>query len=113
MKVNVNASTGSSMSFVGLGAVVSDSYREFVAAKVWRYPSFFSAKNCIIEILSWIKSKGWQRVLIESDALSVVQIINSSEFTLRSSFELIVSNCKFLLSEIVDTKCCFNCRSRM
>ncbi|KAG8643829.1 hypothetical protein MANES_11G070850v8 [Manihot esculenta] len=45
MKVNVDASTGLSLSFVGLDAIVRNSYGEFVAAKVWRYPGFFSPKN--------------------------------------------------------------------
>ncbi|KAG8642223.1 hypothetical protein MANES_12G067150v8 [Manihot esculenta] len=41
MKVNVDVSTDPSMSFMGLGAVVRDSYGKFVAAKAWRYPGFF------------------------------------------------------------------------
>lgn len=44
-----------------LGAVIRDSYWEFVAVKVWRYLNFFSAKNAevisIVEVLIWIKSE--------------------------------------------------------
>uniref|UniRef100_A0A2C9UQW5 RNase H type-1 domain-containing protein n=1 Tax=Manihot esculenta TaxID=3983 RepID=A0A2C9UQW5_MANES len=87
---------------VDLGAVIRDSYWEFVAVKVWRYLNFFSAKNAevisIVEVLIWIKN-----------AFSVVQEINSSSFTVRSSFGLI-SDCKSLLSEIVDVKYYFSYR---
>ncbi|KAG8635353.1 hypothetical protein MANES_16G025050v8 [Manihot esculenta] len=99
MKVNVDASISPSLDFMGLGVVVRDSYGEFVAAKAWLYPGFFSAKNAeaisIVEVLSWIKSEA----------------INSLCFAVRSSFGLIVSDCKSPLSEIVDTKCCFSYRS--
>ncbi|XP_060974712.1 uncharacterized protein LOC133039780 [Cannabis sativa] len=46
----------------------------------------------IKEALSWIKRKGWEKVVVESDALVVVQAINSS-IQMPSQFGLLVEDC--------------------
>ncbi|KAM6552834.1 hypothetical protein CsatB_013596 [Cannabis sativa] len=53
----------------------------------------------IKEALSWIKRKGWEKVVVESDALVVVQAINSS-IQMPSQFGLLVEDCRVILSSL-------------
>ncbi|KAM6545503.1 hypothetical protein CsatB_026239 [Cannabis sativa] len=53
----------------------------------------------IKEALSWIKGKGWNDVLVETDCLVAIQGINSN-LQLPSAFGLLVRDCKKLISEL-------------
>lgn len=48
------------------------------------------------EALSWIKKKGWKKVVLEMDCLVVVQSIRS-EVLMLSYYGRIISECKHLL----------------
>uniref|UniRef100_A0A803NYG4 Reverse transcriptase domain-containing protein n=1 Tax=Cannabis sativa TaxID=3483 RepID=A0A803NYG4_CANSA len=49
------------------------------------------------EALSWIKTKGWGKVEIETDSMLTVQAIRTSH-TMSSVFGVVVNDCKHLLS---------------
>ncbi|KAM6551921.1 hypothetical protein CsatB_001729 [Cannabis sativa] len=53
----------------------------------------------IKEALSWIKGKGWDKVVVESDALVVVQAITSI-LHMPSQFDLLVEDCRLILSTL-------------
>ncbi|XP_060966242.1 uncharacterized protein LOC133034831 [Cannabis sativa] len=53
----------------------------------------------IKETLSWIERKQWSNVVIETDALVVVQAINSS-ILMPSQFGLLVGDCRALISSL-------------
>ncbi|XP_030483709.2 uncharacterized protein LOC115700281 [Cannabis sativa] len=53
------------------------------------------------EALSWLKKKGWNRVTIETDYLTVVQAIRSP-LPMFSYFGSVISDCKTLLKDVND-----------
>lgn len=61
----------------------------------------------IMEALSWVKSKDWQRVVIETDCLVVTQAIRSSSINL-SYLGRVIDECKGLLSELGNRKVLLN-----
>ncbi|KAM6559662.1 hypothetical protein CsatA_028901 [Cannabis sativa] len=62
------------------------------------------------EALSWLKKKGWNRVTIESDSLTVVQALRSS-LPKSSYFGGVISDCKTLLEGVSDVSILFVKRS--
>ncbi|XP_057993055.1 uncharacterized protein LOC110651573 [Hevea brasiliensis] len=77
--------------------------------------SFLAAKNVVLqgnlmvkeaeaigikEALNWVLSNGWSRVIIESDALGVIQALKDPFYQDSSSFGLLISYYKSHLSEI-------------
>ncbi|KAM6542133.1 hypothetical protein CsatB_006580 [Cannabis sativa] len=62
------------------------------------------------EALSWLKKKGWNRVTIESDSLTVVQALRSS-LPMSSYFGGVISDCKTLLEGVSDVSILFVKRS--
>ncbi|KAM6544107.1 hypothetical protein CsatB_008554 [Cannabis sativa] len=62
------------------------------------------------EALSWLKKKGWNRVTIESDSLTVVQALRSS-LPMSSYFGGVISDCKTLLESVSDVSILFVKRS--
>uniref|UniRef100_A0A803NJ40 RNase H type-1 domain-containing protein n=1 Tax=Cannabis sativa TaxID=3483 RepID=A0A803NJ40_CANSA len=62
------------------------------------------------EDLSWIKGKCWSDVVIESDALVVVQAVNSS-IKMPSQFRMLVRDCLSLLSSLNNVSLSFVKRS--
>lgn len=65
----MDASNGPNLSFVGLCAILRDSYAELWQLKPSVIQVASQQKNVeaidTVEVLSWIKYEGWQRVLIE------------------------------------------------
>lgn len=53
----------------------------------------------VTEALSWINRKGWSNVIVELDCCVVVQVIRSV-VTMQSSFGLVISDGKSLLSQL-------------
>uniref|UniRef100_A0A803P370 Reverse transcriptase n=1 Tax=Cannabis sativa TaxID=3483 RepID=A0A803P370_CANSA len=62
------------------------------------------------EALSWIKRKGWEDVIIETDSLMVVQALNSSVH-MSSYFGLLVEDCRLILSTLKNVLISFVYRS--
>ncbi|RAL44540.1 hypothetical protein DM860_011817 [Cuscuta australis] len=101
LKVNVDASSGLVDRYVGLGFIARDYEGRFVAAKNIKCRGSFGPREveaiAVKEALSWIKSKGWKQVLVETDYKEVVDSLNSA---IRdwSYFNSIIEDCKRLQS---------------
>uniref|UniRef100_A0A803NIV3 RNase H type-1 domain-containing protein n=1 Tax=Cannabis sativa TaxID=3483 RepID=A0A803NIV3_CANSA len=114
IKVNVDGAIFHSNGSHGIGAVARDSDGQLIEA--------FTALKCgvvqpaaveafgIKEALSWIKSKGWSNVIVETDSIVSVQALSSSLFML-SIFGLLISDCKSLLNCLVNVCVSFVPRS--
>lgn len=57
------------------------------------------------EALNWIKKQGWERVVLESDAQSVVMALNSSGYIDLISYGSIILKCRAMLNEINFSSC--------
>uniref|UniRef100_A0A803P367 RNase H type-1 domain-containing protein n=1 Tax=Cannabis sativa TaxID=3483 RepID=A0A803P367_CANSA len=64
----------------------------------------------MMEALSWIKRKGWEDVIIETDSSMVVQALNSSVH-MSSYFGLLVEDCRLILSTLKNVLISFVYRS--
>lgn len=62
------------------------------------------------EASSWIKSKQWHNVLLETDCMKVVQSLRNS-LSLASPFGLVIADCKQLMQEIINVAFYFVKRS--
>lgn len=62
------------------------------------------------EVLSWIKGKEWQKVIVETDSLTVVQCLRSN-LPMLSYFGSVISECKDLLKELPNVAVFFIRRS--
>ncbi|KAM6558557.1 hypothetical protein CsatA_027796 [Cannabis sativa] len=62
------------------------------------------------EALSWIKRKGWEDVIVETDSLMVVQALNSS-IHMTSYFGLLVEDCRLILTTLKNVLISFVYRS--
>ncbi|XP_012087681.1 uncharacterized protein LOC105646438 [Jatropha curcas] len=115
LKINLDASVFSGGTVAGVGLVCQNSFGEFIAAKTMLLHGQFNALHAealsVREALSWIKAKAWSSIIVESDALMVVNAINSSTVTDDSSFGLVISDCKLLINEIDNVECRFVYRS--
>uniref|UniRef100_A0A2C9VAI7 RNase H type-1 domain-containing protein n=1 Tax=Manihot esculenta TaxID=3983 RepID=A0A2C9VAI7_MANES len=94
LKKNVDASTRTSSSFVGIGCMVRDSNSSFMTCRAWRFSEFFNAKiakaTTVRKTLSWLRLHGWQHVILETDSQSVAQAINNRSFGDDSGFGLLL-----------------------
>ncbi|VFQ65841.1 unnamed protein product [Cuscuta campestris] len=115
LKVNVDASSGLVDRYVGLGFIVRDYEGRFVAAKSIKCRGSFGPREAeaiaVKEALSWIKSKGWKQVLVETDCKEVVDSLNSTIMD-WSYFNSIIEDCKRLQMLCAgDLNFCFTPRS--
>ncbi|XP_043812710.1 uncharacterized protein LOC110614869 [Manihot esculenta] len=115
IKVNIDASLNSQRSSLGFGCVVRDANGRFIAAKAGCFCSQMEVKCAeavaFREALSWIKECGWDRVLFESDAQVLIVSINNTSLDDLSPFDLLVQDCKLLLSSYEEARCAFIHRS--
>ncbi|VFR03295.1 unnamed protein product [Cuscuta campestris] len=115
LKVNVDASSGLVDRYVGLCFIVRDYEGRFVAAKSIKCRGSFGPREAeaiaVKEALSWIKSKGWKQVLVETDCKEVVDSLNSTIMD-WSYFNSIIEDCKRLQMLCAgDLNFCFTPRS--
>ncbi|KAM6584005.1 hypothetical protein CsatB_011007 [Cannabis sativa] len=103
VKVNVDGAIFEAQQKFGFGCVARNSsgiLLEAFFASRWGCVSAEIAEVIgIKEALSWIKRKGWEKVVVESDALVVVQAINSS-IQMPSQFGLLAEDCRVILSSL-------------
>ncbi|XP_060964982.1 uncharacterized protein LOC133033953 [Cannabis sativa] len=103
VKVNVDGATFEAHQKFSFGCVARDHHGKLIEAiseSRWGCVSAEIAEVIgIKEALSWIKRKGWGRVVIESDALVVVQAINSSVH-MPSQFGLLVEDCRTIVASL-------------
>ncbi|KAL6574838.1 hypothetical protein OROMI_012123 [Orobanche minor] len=93
IKVNVDAAIFKNSSTAGLGLVARDSSGKVVTWRQRRVHSVICPELAetlaILEGLRLAKEFGWQQVTIESDCLSIINSINSSEVCLAASGHLV------------------------
>uniref|UniRef100_A0A803PR88 Reverse transcriptase domain-containing protein n=1 Tax=Cannabis sativa TaxID=3483 RepID=A0A803PR88_CANSA len=103
IKVNVDGAIFEANNCFGFGIIARDSTGRIMegiskscCGRVSpEYAEIFGIK----EALSWIKTKGWQEVTLETDCLVAVQAIKST-VNMPSTFGLLVSDCRVILNEL-------------
>uniref|UniRef100_A0A803NZE5 RNase H type-1 domain-containing protein n=1 Tax=Cannabis sativa TaxID=3483 RepID=A0A803NZE5_CANSA len=114
VKVNVDGAIFEAYQRFGFGCVARDSNGRLIEAiSASRSGIVFPEIAEIIgmkEALSSVKDKGWENVIIESDALMVVQAIHSS-VTMPSQFGLLVVDCRLILLSLRNISISFVYRS--
>nr|GMC71359.1 uncharacterized protein LOC109155154 [Ipomoea batatas] len=96
-KLNVDAAINSTSRATGLGCILRNSRGEFVAARETKWYGCYQSKLAeaisIREALLWLKEMQFDRVLVETDALLVIQGLKDHDS--NSSFGLILEDiCK-------------------
>ncbi|XP_060965704.1 uncharacterized protein LOC133034606 [Cannabis sativa] len=114
VKVNVDGAIFEAENKFGVGCVARDSNGCLITTL--SVSRFGLVKAEIVEIigikeaLRWIKKKQWTNVVIETDALVVVQAINSS-ILMPSQFRLLARDCHEMLSSFTSVYLIFVKRS--
>ncbi|XP_062076333.1 uncharacterized protein LOC133781375 [Humulus lupulus] len=103
IKINVDATLFQQESSYGFGLVARDSSGRLIEAKTCYqggvFPDEVVEAMGIKEALSWIKSKNWHNVEIETDSMLSVQSIRSNQI-MSSIFGLLIQDCQILLSSL-------------
>uniref|UniRef100_A0A803QIZ4 Reverse transcriptase domain-containing protein n=1 Tax=Cannabis sativa TaxID=3483 RepID=A0A803QIZ4_CANSA len=103
IKINVDAALFPQEHSYGYGIVARDSTGHLIEAKTGYFEGNLDASTVealsIKEALSWIKSKNWQNVEIESDSMISVQGIRGNQ-VINSLSGLILHDCQILLSSL-------------
>ncbi|XP_031093123.1 uncharacterized protein LOC115997669 isoform X1 [Ipomoea triloba] len=106
LKLNVDAAINSNFKATGLGCILRNSFGEFVAARGQNWLGCYQPKLAeaisVREALKWLKERNFDNVIVETDALLVIQGLKDSDF--NSSFGLILEDIRKLASV-------FNCIS--
>ncbi|KAM6559477.1 hypothetical protein CsatA_028716 [Cannabis sativa] len=114
IKINVDAALFPRDNSYGFGIVARDSLGKLVEAKSCYFRGTYDAEVVeamgVKEALSWIKSKNWFDVEIETDSMLTVHGIRSNQ-SLNSIFGLIIHDCQVLFSSLNNVKLCFIRRS--
>ncbi|XP_060962076.1 uncharacterized protein LOC133032219 [Cannabis sativa] len=114
IKINVDAALFPQDNSYGFGIVARDSSGSLIEAQTRYFGGVYDAEVVeamgVKEALSWIKSKNWSDVEIETDSMLTVQGIRSN-YTLNSIFGLIIHDCQLLFSSLNNVRICFIRRS--
>ncbi|XP_060964249.1 uncharacterized protein LOC133033488 [Cannabis sativa] len=101
VKVNVDGAIFQAENKFGFGCVARDHNGQLIKAisgsRIGLVQPEVAEIIGVKEALSWIKRKKWANVVIETDALMVVQAIKSS-INMPSQFGMIARDCRELLS---------------
>ncbi|XP_073154078.1 uncharacterized protein [Henckelia pumila] len=102
-KCNVDAAVFRDPHRMGFGCIIRDSLGVFFSAVCGTFPGSFSSTTAealaIREALKWIKDLNLTNVIVESDALIVVDALRTW-FSDVSSLGLILEDCSLLASEL-------------
>ena len=103
MKCNIDAVIFQQEGFMGYGWVLRDDERMVIAAKNGVMnglvdPAMAEAMSCR-EALSWLKSLNISKVIVESDALQVINCLNGDHSD-KSYFGNIIDDCKILSKDL-------------
>ncbi|XP_060957652.1 uncharacterized protein LOC133029176 [Cannabis sativa] len=114
IKLNVDASIFEREEQYGFGIVARDHGGNCLEARAGCFGGIYSAAVVealgIKEALSWIKTKNWVHVVVETDSLVTVQAIRSSQI-MGSTFGLIIQDCRSALLSLPNVNLCFVKRS--
>ncbi|KAL5781808.1 hypothetical protein ACOSP7_006837 [Xanthoceras sorbifolium] len=109
-KINVDAAVVAGKGCFSGGMVVRDAFGVVLDAAALVFSGLFSVEvseaKAILAGLSLAVEKGWFSLIIESDALNVVNLCNGVSFSLRE-VDNIVFNIKSLLSGLQDVQVVF------
>ncbi|KAM6557117.1 hypothetical protein CsatB_004136 [Cannabis sativa] len=114
LKVNTDGALFSASNSFGLGGLARDANGQFIEAFCLHkpgcvQPSLVEAFG-VKEALSWIKTKGWEHVILETDSLVVVQALQSN-VAMQSLFGSTITYCRNLLKSLPFVNVCFVKRS--
>uniref|UniRef100_A0A803QD58 RNase H type-1 domain-containing protein n=1 Tax=Cannabis sativa TaxID=3483 RepID=A0A803QD58_CANSA len=114
LKVNVDGALFSASNSFGLGGLARDANGHLIEAFCLHkpgcvQPSLVEAIG-VKEALSWIKTKGWEHVILETDSLVVVQALQSN-VVMQSLFGSTITYCRNLLKSLPYVNVCFVKRS--
>ncbi|XP_060963698.1 uncharacterized protein LOC133033112 [Cannabis sativa] len=114
LKVNVDGAIFQQEERFGAGMVARTSAGALLEARQTSFsgvvaPIMAEAVG-IKEALSWIKSKGWRDVIVETDCLNVVNDINSNK-PMISPYGFVIHDCKALLVDLLSVSIVFVKRS--
>ena len=100
IKVSVDAATFNEENSYGIGMVARDDRGQMIQAQTVCQAGLIAPEHAesmaIKEALSWIKDKGWQKVVLDSDFLVVVQAIGSKA-AMTSPFGRIIEECRDMI----------------
>uniref|UniRef100_A0A803PWA8 Uncharacterized protein n=1 Tax=Cannabis sativa TaxID=3483 RepID=A0A803PWA8_CANSA len=103
IKVNVDGAIFEAYNSFGFGFLARDTFGAVLGAAATSNSGSVAPEIVeligIKEALSWIKTKSWNSVEVETDCLMAVQAINNNMF-LPSTFGMLVHDCQHLLSEL-------------
>ncbi|KAM6543464.1 hypothetical protein CsatB_007911 [Cannabis sativa] len=114
VKVNVDTAVFGETRQFRIGLVARDAQGLLIEGRTKIFqghssPKFIEAMG-IRQALSWIKARHWQKVVLETDCLSVVQALRSSIFMI-STFGQVVNDCKAMLNVLKNVSIYFVRRS--
>lgn len=82
--MNVDAATHVAMNEKGFSFLIRDEDGRFLAAKNSRLPGNFTPKItkalAIKEVLSWLESRNWRRLVIQSDCQPVILALQNPNY---------------------------------
>lgn len=112
LKCNVDAAiSGNGVAF---GVVLRDADGRFIAAcngsLLCDKDPYVAEAMAVKEALTWLKSRGFQHIILESDYLNLCTAFNSLSLDF-SYVGLIIEQCKFIVSDIGDVVVCHVRRS--
>ncbi|XP_031122570.1 uncharacterized protein LOC116025477 [Ipomoea triloba] len=99
LKLNVDASVQRDTNHAGLGWIIRDDHGMFVAAQSVMFAGIFSPREAealaVREALSWLKTHGWDGVVVETDAELLITSLHRPNL---SPFGLLLEDISLLLS---------------
>ncbi|XP_073119607.1 uncharacterized protein [Henckelia pumila] len=114
VKCNVDAAVFKDPPRMGYGCIIRDSSGVVIKAICGCFPGIFTSimaeAMSIREALSWLKELNISNVIVESDALLVVNAFHSSAIDV-SGVGLLMEDCRFLASELLSCSLSFVYRS--
>ncbi|XP_073126761.1 uncharacterized protein [Henckelia pumila] len=103
LKCNVDAAIFNSPPRMGFGCIIRDSMGEAIAAVHGCFPGVFDPRTAealsIREALSWLKDLSYSDIMVESDALTLIEALKKRSPD-DSYVGLIIEDCRFLALEL-------------
>ncbi|KAL8146785.1 hypothetical protein AgCh_004503 [Apium graveolens] len=113
VKINVDVSLLGSENCIGIRMIVRDTAGNFIMARSRKQENLVPPREaeamCLKEALSWMKSKGFQKCIFETDSQVLAQACKGRSG--NSYFSAIVSDCIDSFKHYDDVQVCFAHRS--
>ncbi|KAL8114292.1 hypothetical protein AgCh_021227 [Apium graveolens] len=113
VKINIDAALFEDIDCIGLGSVVRGSNGQFLMARSSRQDVLIPPREaeamCLKESLLWLKDKGLQKCVFETDSQVLARACKGGRG--RSLFHTIVKDCVDLFQHFEEVSVCFTHRS--